>query len=392
MDYRLLVLALGTFAIGTDAYVVAGILPYVARSFDTSVSTAAQFVSVYSLSYALLTPVMATLTATWPRRRVLLLGLGLFVASNVLTATAPTFALALASRALAGLGGAIFTPAASAAAAMLAAADKRGRALAVVLAGLSAATALGAPLGTVVAGVGDWHATLWLVAALASVAAIGVSAFLPRSSAAAPITLRARLAPLADVRVLATLATTLLVMLGIFLVYTYLSLVFDRATLGRGAVLGGLMAIWGVGATAGSLKAGSLTDRFGDRAVLDVALVILAVDFAFLPWSSASLASAALALAVWGFCGWGSVVAQQHRLVGLNPPLAPVLLALNASAIYLGIGAAGASGALLLQVMNAHRLPLLGAVLIGLGAAMGELACRVNRAPTRRPRSIYSSS
>ena len=59
MDYRLLILALGTFCIGTDAYVVAGILPQVARSFDVGVAAAAQFVSVYSLSYALLTPVMA---------------------------------------------------------------------------------------------------------------------------------------------------------------------------------------------------------------------------------------------------------------------------------------------------------------------------------------------
>src|SRR6478672_12896633 len=99
MDYRLLILALGAFSIGTDSYVVAGILPQVAAGFGPSVGRAGQFVSVYAISYAVLTPVMATVTANWPRRNVLLLGLGAFVASNVMTATAHTFDVALAGRA-----------------------------------------------------------------------------------------------------------------------------------------------------------------------------------------------------------------------------------------------------------------------------------------------------
>jgi MFS transporter, DHA1 family, inner membrane transport protein len=60
LNYRLIVLALGTFAIGTDAYVMAGILPAVAPSFDVSVAAAGQFVTTYSFSFAVLAPVMAT--------------------------------------------------------------------------------------------------------------------------------------------------------------------------------------------------------------------------------------------------------------------------------------------------------------------------------------------
>ena len=151
MNYRLIVLALGTFAIGTDAYVVAGILPAVARSFDVSIPAAGQFVTVYSFAYAVLTPVMATLTAHWPRRRVLVADLAVFIAGNILTVTQPTFELALANRAIAGLGGAIVIPTAGAAAAALVTPERRGFALAVVLAGLSAAIAMGAPIGTLIA-------------------------------------------------------------------------------------------------------------------------------------------------------------------------------------------------------------------------------------------------
>ena len=122
---------------------------------DVSLSVGAgQFVTVYALAYAVLTPIMATLTAHWPRRRVLNGGLIVFVAGNILTGTLRTFGLALAARAVAGLGAAMFSPAASATAAALVAPERRGRALAIVLAGLSGATARGAPVGTLVASFG----------------------------------------------------------------------------------------------------------------------------------------------------------------------------------------------------------------------------------------------
>src|SRR5262249_4140871 len=212
-------------------------LPHVARSFGVSVPAAGQFVTVYALAYALLTPIMATLTASWPRKRVLLGGLLVFLFGNVMTATQRTFGLALAGRAVAGLGGAMFSPAASAAATALVGAERRGRALAVVLAGLSGATALGAPIGTLVGSSGDWRLTMWFVTGLGSLAWIGVLAALPRLEPSARLRLGQRLAPLADARVAATLATTLLVMFGVFLIYTYVSVVFDRATGGDGARL-----------------------------------------------------------------------------------------------------------------------------------------------------------
>jgi predicted MFS family arabinose efflux permease len=379
LDCRLLILAVGTFSIGTDSYVVAGILPQVAKSFSTSVAAAAQFVSVYSVSYAVFTPIMATIAANWPRRRVLLLGLLAFAASNVLTATAPTFELALAGRALAGFGGAIFVPAASAVATALVSPERRGRALSIVLAGVSGATALGAPIGTEIASLADWHTTLWFVAALGALAAAGLVLLLPNLPPTARVTFRERFAPLWDLRVAATLGTTFLIMFGVFLVYTYLSMVFDRATLGNGPLLGLLMSIWGIGATIGSLKAGSLTDRFGNRRILNVAVTILAADFALLPWTGATFGSAAIGLATWGMCGWGLVVSQQHRLIAINQGLAPLLLALNASAIYLAIGASGAVGALLLRSVDAHSLPLIGATLIVAGGLLGELAYRLVR-------------
>lgn len=385
MNPRLLVLALATFAIGTEAYVVAGILPAVARSFDVSIAAAGQLVTAYSFAYAVLTPVMAVLTAHWPRRRVLLAGLAVFIAGNILTATQTMFGLALFGRAVAGLGAAMVTPAAAATAVALVAPERRGLALAIVFAGLSGAVALGAPIGTLVGSAGDWRLTIWFVAGLGLLAAAGMLFLLPAVPPSPALTLRERLAPLGDARVVTTLAALLLVIFGAFLIYTYMSAVFDRATGGDSARLAALMSIWGVAATIGNLGAGSLADRLGNRLVINLAIALLALDFVLMPWSSAQFGGAAAAIALWGVCGWGFVLAQQHRLVGIAPALSPILLGLNMSALQLAISASGAAGALAMRWLSPQDLPLLSAALVLGGALSAELAHRLIRGLKPQP-------
>jgi predicted MFS family arabinose efflux permease len=267
----------------------------------------------------------------------------------------------------------------------------RGRALAIVLAGLSGATALGAPIGTLVGSFGDWRITMWFVAGLGTLASVGVLALLPAVPTSSPLRLRDRLAPLGDARVAATLATTLVTMFGIFLIYTYISVIFDRATGGDGGLLAALLSIWGIGATVGILGAGSLTDRFGNRRIINLAILITALDFALIHWSSTNFATAIIALSVWGMCGWGLFVSQQHRLVGIAPTLAPILIALNAAAIYFAVSTSGAVGALAMRVLDPHDLPFLSTLLILGGIFSAEMAHRLIQdgktgiAPSCRP-------
>lgn len=376
MDRRLLVLALAMFAIGTDSFVMAGILPQVAHSLDVPVGAAGQMVTLFALSYAVLAPVVAAVAARWPRKRLLLSGLGVFVIANVLTAVAPTLHLVLASRVLAGLGAAMISPTATATGASLVAPEHRGRALSIVIAGLSSATALGSPIGTLLGGLGDWRSTMWFVAAIGLAAAIGIWTLLPQVPAPPAVSLRARLTPLGDSRIALTLLTTLSVYGGLFVVYTYSGVAFDRATGGDGTVLALLLFLWGIAATMGNLAAGRLTDRFGSRRIINTAIIVATVNFLLLPWSSAHLATAIIAVAVWGLCGWGMLVPQQHRLISTLPQVAPVLLGLNSAAIYLGVSASGVIGAASIAVFDPYHLGLIGAVFIATGLIAAELAYR----------------
>ncbi len=367
-------LALGMFAMGTDNFVVAGILPSVAASLHTTASLAGQMVTVYALSYAILAPVMAAVAGRWPRKLLLVSALGIFVAGNAITALATDLNTVLFSRALAGLGAAMFSPTALGVATLLADPERRGRALATVTAGLAGATALGAPIGTFIGGFGSWRITLWFVALQGLIAMIGVWTMLRSIPQPARITLRERLTPLSDIRVALTLLTSLFAFGGFLMVYTYAGLVLDRVTGGDERVLAGMLLVWGSAATVGNMLAGRLVDRFESRKIINAGLCVGILNFCALPWTSANMVAAAAALIIWGLVGWGLIVPQQHRLVKIAPQMAPLLLALNNTATYGGLACSGVLGGIVLLFVDRQYLSIVGAGLIAIALVLAEAA------------------
>jgi len=377
MDRRLLVLALGMFALGTDSFVVAGILPMVSRSMHASVALVGQMVTLYAISYALLSPVVATVCAHWSRKHLLVSGLAVFVVGNVLTATASSLTLMFASRLIAGLGAAMFSPTATAAGASLVAPELRGRALAVVIAGLTSATALGSPIGTVLGGMWDWRTTMWFVAALGLASGVGVWILLPDMPSPPPVSLRQRLAPLSDRRVALTLLTTLSTYCGAFIAYTYIGVMLDRVTHGDGNTLAGLLVIWGVSATVGNIVSGKLTDRVGSSRIINTVLIAGLINFALMPFTSALLGTTVVALVIWGICGWGLLVPQQHRLLEIFPQMGALLMSLNSGAIYLGVSASGVLGALGITFVGKYNLGWMSAGFLVVAFILAQLAHRL---------------
>jgi MFS transporter, DHA1 family, inner membrane transport protein len=374
MDKRLLVLALGMFAIGTDGFVMAGVLPELANSFHVSIGTAGQVTTAYALSYALLAPTVAAIAGNMPRKMLLLLGLTVFVIANLATAAAPSFGFAILMRVLTGLGAAMFAPTASGAGVLLVPVHRRGFALSVIIGGLTTATALGSPMGSVIGALGDWRWTMIFVSGLGSLAFLGVTVLLSNIPTPPALGLAKRLAPLRDSRVVMTLMTTLLSMGGFFTVYTYFSVVFDRAINGSPLVFGALLVVWGAAGTFGNLFTGRLVDRLGVRKVLLTVLTLAAVDMVSFAWTGASLWTAAAAIVIWGAFSWSVQAPQQSRLVSLQPTLAPVVLGLNNTGTYLGVASAGIIGALGIQTVGAHNLGIVGALLVLFALAACEFA------------------
>lgn len=153
---RLFALAGASFAMGTEAYVYVGHLSALSRDLGVGIAEAGLLAAAFAITYAISAPVLAATLARIDRRTMIvagLFGIGLF---NLAAAATPNFAILLCLRIACGLAAGLVGPSSSTVAAMLAPPDKRGRAMAVVLAGLTLAFVLGIPLGSVIGAIGGW--------------------------------------------------------------------------------------------------------------------------------------------------------------------------------------------------------------------------------------------
>ncbi|MEV4397858.1 MFS transporter [Nonomuraea sp. NPDC049607] len=388
-----LVLALGTFAVGTDAFVVAGFLPDLAASLGVTEGAAGQSVTVFAAAYAVLSPVLATVAARVPRRVLLVAALVVLGLANLGSALAPSFPVLVVTRVLAAAGAAAYTPGAGAVAAALVRPELRARALAVVVGGLTVATALGVPLGDLAGERLGWRYALGAVAVACLAVAAGVRAVMPVLPGAPPVPLRARLDVLRRPAVTAILPLTVLGMAASYTVYAY-SAPALRAVGVEGTA--GLLFLYGLGAVLGNLAAGYATDRWGAHRVLPAAYLVMAVSLGLLGWMAAPGAAApsgalsstpsgmpsgvlvGVLVLAWGASSWCQTPPQQHRLIAAAPLEAPLVVSLNSSAIYAGIGAGTLLGGL--------TLPSGAALTYGTGAALAAVALAYALATRRRDR------
>ncbi|HEY9291452.1 MAG TPA: MFS transporter [Microlunatus sp.] len=356
---KLALLAIGTFTLGMDSMVLAGLLPQVASDLQVSVSTAGQLTTIFAITYAISSPLIATLTGRLDRRTVLAGGMIIFLVGITGQALGTTFLMVAISRVLAAIGAAGFQANAYAVAGLLAEEGKRGRALATISTGGTVSTVIGTPFGVLIGQSLGWRTSIWVIAALAAISALVVP-LLPAVRMPA-VALRQRIRVLGQPRVLAILAGTTLILLPTFAVLSYLPVL--AAPVVTGSLLAVAMVINGGGQVIGNQVAGRVIDARGALPVVIIALAGSLLCLVVLPVARQSAWSLLLILLLLGCLAGANIVPQQHRLFTVAGDAATTALGLNGSAIYLGIALGSAIGGLSLKIIGVGWLPVVAAVL-----------------------------
>lgn len=383
---RIIVLMLSIFVIGTDNYVIAGVLPEVAANLAMSEAAAGQLITVFSIVYAITSPLLATAMGSVDRKRVLWVSLLVFSAGNVLVAWGSSFGWAMAGRVVAALAAAIFTPTALGCAAMIAPPERRGNYMSYVMSGLTVATIVGVPLGVLIGSRSGYRGVFWIISLLGLMGVIALLTCFRPLAAPPAVSLRDRGRAIMQPGVFGVLLVTILVFLAAFTVYSYVSAYLtDKLHLSAEGLSPFLMT-FGIAGAVGNLLGGRATDKLGSRTTALLSLLSIALAFVGFSLSGNNSVLVVILTVFWGMGGWLLAPAQQTELVARYPKVATILISWNSSAMYVGMGLSGVLGGFVLNHVGASYLPLAGAAV----ATLGVLALLAFY-PRRRASESHSS-
>ncbi len=388
MPPAVVVLGFGIFAQGTSELMLAGILPDLASDLHISIPRAGLLISGFAVGMMLGAPILALATSRWPKRRALLVFTGIFAATHAVAATTDSFAVLLATRFAGAFVYAGFWSVAATTAIALVPADRRGRAMSVVAGGLTLATVVGLPAGTVLGQHAGWRATFLAVAAATVVAGVAIATTVP---ARIPTAEAAR--PGDEVRALRTgrlwtsYAITASSIAALLISFGYLGAMLLGTSHAAPGTVPVVLALYGAGAVAGIAVGGRLADRrpafvlVGGTAALAAASVALAIT---LPHPAA----AAVAAALLGAAGFVTSPALNSRVFDLAPGAPTLAPAFTVAAFNVGIAVGPWLGGTLLDLGASYRaLPLAGAALAVVAVALAAMdagAARRTRQPAER--------
>ncbi|GAB2632118.1 MFS transporter [Streptomyces capparidis] len=388
MPLALLALAIGAFGIGTTEFVIMGLLPEVAAEYGVSIPTAGLLVTGYALGVVLGAPLMTALGTRVPRKRMLMVLMGLFTAGNALSAAAPVFEVMLAGRVLASLAHGAFFGIGSVVAAGLVAPHRKAGAIAMMFTGLTVANVVGVPAGTLLGQHVGWRVTFGAVAVLGVVGLAGIARLVPEQPRQEGVRLRHEVAAFRNVQVLLAMAMTVLGFGGVFAAITYITpMMTDVAGYADGSVIW-LLALFGLGMVAGNLVGG----RFADRALMPmlyVSLGALAVVLALFTVTAHHKALAAVTITLIGALGFATVPPLQKRVLDQAAAAPTLASAVNIGAFNLGNALSAWLGGVVISAGLGYTAPnWVGAALAASALALAVLSAALDRRGARAGRVV----
>ena len=335
-------LLFGNFVIGCGVMVVPGTLNDLTRSLQVSVSLGGQLIAIAAAVMCFGAPLAAGVVSGWDRRRLLALAMLWYAAGHLLSTAMPSFAAFMPMRAVTVLAAAVFTPQAAAAVGFMAAPEQRGRSITFIFLGWSLASVLGMPISAWLGETFGWRSSFLLIFALSAGAALWVYASLPDGVKPAALTRHDWRKVLTHPVLIPMVAVTALYSAGQSTLFSYFA-PYYKEMLGADATDISLLFAWfGAFGLIGNVLVSRSIDRVGASRAVVAMMALIAASLLLWPLAT-TLMGMALVLVPWALGCFAANSGQQARLGQAAPLLAPALMALNTSAMYLG-QAAGASG------------------------------------------------
>ncbi|MED1567520.1 MFS transporter [Bacillus paramycoides] len=361
------ILAIVAFFVGLDSLLVAPLLPTITETMSIPDGRGGLLITIYALFYGITAPLFGPMSDKVGRKRMIVIGFVIFSVSTFCTGIAKSFEVLLIFRGLTGLSGAMVMPSIFALVGDKVTYESRGKALGMIMGAMVGSTVIGVPIGAFLSEIGNWQWTFYSIGIVTLFIALLVNQLLenekPRNEVRVSAT-KAMITSLkmaiVNVPVLFALLATFLWTIGLHGMFSYIGVYYgENFGLSVGEI-GMVIFLAGVGSVAGNILGGKLADKIGKRNVVSIASIVVSISVMIFSLSIDNLGIAIVVHIIWSlFIGLGQ--ASLTALISeLKPAVRGTVMALNSSAMYIGMTIA--SGVASLAVSNGLPFSSLGII------------------------------
>jgi MFS transporter, DHA1 family, purine base/nucleoside efflux pump len=387
MDKRIYFLMIISFIIGLVELIISGILDLIAEDLHVSIGQAGLLITVFSVIFAVASPILLVMTAKIERKRVTLVCLYIFLIGCIVTVFAPTFSILFLGRIILALSGALLIILCLVMAPSLVGEQYKGRAIGIVSVGVSASLVLGVPFGLIIGDSFGWRAPFVLITILTALSIIGVHVLMGSIQPKPQIPLRQQLAAFKNHKITLGLITTFLYMTGHTIMYAYFKPYLETTTDFSATWIGVIYFIFGFSAVVGGGLGGVMADLLGSRKTMVIALVVFSALFFIFPFSTDLFPVFLIIIIIWGILSWAITPAMQSYLIEIAPKSSEIQQSLNNSALHLGVAVGSVIGAGIVDTLSVKVNPFAGGIFIILSFITVVISISGKKKPSYKAKS-----
>lgn len=256
-------LILLSFALGTSEFIVVGILPDISEGLGVSLTTAGSLVSVFAFVYAVGTPFTAALAGRFPRFGLITVLTVLFILGDLFCALAPTYGVLTGGRILLAVVSGTLISVSMTFVPDVSSLEHRATVVSWVFAGFSLASIFGVPMGTTASHLLGWRAAFVLITLCSIAILVLLVLSLPRAQQKVPSGLMQQFVLLRDGRILLGICTVFFGASASYVLYTYLTPVFEEIIGVPASLISPVLLIFGVMVFFSNLISGKMAQKRG---------------------------------------------------------------------------------------------------------------------------------
>ncbi len=364
MNFRIYLLAIVSFVVGMAELIVGGILDIVAGGLEISLSKAGELITIYSLVFAIASPVLLTMTAKVERKKLLLVTLVLFFFGNLVAFFAPNYWVIFLSRIISAASGSLLVVLCVTIASSIVKEEFRARAIGIIFMGISGSLVLGVPIGLVIGNQFGWRSPFLFIAALTLVSMAGVYFMLNKIQPKPMVSLGEQLRTLKNSKILFAQLASALFLTGHLTLYAYLTPFLQSALNLNSTWISIFYFIFGVSAVIGGGLGGFMADKWGSKRSILTIIIVFGVALISLPKAAFSITLFVILMMIWSMLSWAISPAQQNYLIETSPETADIQQSLNNSALHLGIALGSVIGGVVINHYSVMHNAAVGGIFV----------------------------